>query len=55
MSAELTRLLERKQVLDEEIAKYPYWGAALAAMAEERRSVLRRIATIRAQRQQNDD
>lgn len=54
MSTELNRLLERKEVLDEEIAKYPYFGTALAAMAEERRGVVRRIAAIRAKTQENE-
>ena len=32
--------IERVEGLDKRIAEYPYWGAALTAMDEERRSLL---------------
>jgi len=38
--------------LDKEIAEYPYWGAALSAMDEERQGLLRRLADLRAREAQ---
>ncbi len=37
---------ERIACLDKEIAEYPYWGAALGAMDEERRELKRSLRAI---------
>lgn len=41
-------LLERIAQLDKEISEYPYWGAALTAMDEERRELKLELQVIDA-------
>ena len=53
----LKELRERKQELDERIASYPYWGAALTAMNEERNGIAASIRSLeqRQHEQRSDD
>lgn len=47
--SELEKLRARKRELDTQISEYPYWGAAITAMDEERRGIERQIAALIAE------